>query len=284
LDLAESLGELPSLLVHHCHHSTPNRRRPCHPGHDHAPDTTSVPCCPSSRAWREEVARSLLAHASPLSPPLASTPCRPEPPLTDRTPAGCRSAASVRELAGTCKRPKPPPTPSVGSTLPPPANAEAAPPLPSLLFALAHRAPPRDYKASTPPLPPFHFAGPLHHPPTHPLGQARASQLLSRAEKELCTSTDTEKKGGHGGRFRSKPSTIFDPLPLPCLAALTRRFSCDQEPLVELNGSSPEQQRYGNNVELAVTSRRQPDQAATTRSPSSTRPPKHITASPSDEP
>jgi hypothetical protein len=170
LDLAESPGKLPSPLMHHRHHSTPNRRRPRHPGHDHAPDTTSIPRHPSSRAWREEVARSLLAHTSPLSPPLTSTPRHPEPPLTGRTPAGCRSAASVRELAGTCKRPKPPPTLSAGSTPPPPANAEAAPPLPFLLFALAHRTPPRDYKASTPPLLPFCFARPLRHPPTHPLG------------------------------------------------------------------------------------------------------------------
>jgi hypothetical protein len=103
-------------------------------------------------------------------------------------------------------------------------------------------------------------------------------------EKELCTSTDTEKKGGHGGHFRSKPSAIFDPLPLSCLAALTHHFSRDQEPFLELNGSSPEQQRCGNNVEFPVTSRRRPDQAATTRCPSSTPPPKDIAASPSNEP
>jgi hypothetical protein len=161
--------------MHHRHHSTPNQRRPRRPGHDHALDTTSVLRRPSPCAWREEVSRSLLAHASSLSPPLASTPRRPKPPLTGRRPTGCRSAASMRELAGTCKRPKPPPTPSAESTPPPPANAESAPPLPSLLFALAHRAPPRVYKASTPPLLPFRFARPVCHPPTHPLVRARAS-------------------------------------------------------------------------------------------------------------
>jgi hypothetical protein len=100
---------------------------------------------------------TLLAHASPLSPPLASTPRHPEPPLPGRAPAGHRSAASVRGLAGISKRPKPPPTPLAESTLPPLANAEAEPPLLSLSLVLAHRAPPRAYKASTPLLLSFYF-------------------------------------------------------------------------------------------------------------------------------
>jgi hypothetical protein len=205
------------------------------------PDTTSIPHRPSSRAWREEVARNLLAHASSPSPPLTPTPRRPEPPLSDQTPAGHRSAASVRGLAGTCKRPKPPPTPPAKSPPPSPANAEAAPPLPSLLFALARRALPRGYKARTPSLLPFLFARPHHHHP-HSLTERTQSKPAP-----LPSGQGALRLPGHRGErwpwrpFLTENLCHFHPLPLPCLAALTRRFSCDQAPSLEPGRSSLEQ-------------------------------------------
>jgi hypothetical protein len=200
--------------VHHRHHSTPNRRRPCRSRHDLALDSMSIFHRFSSRAWREEAARTLLVHASPLSPPLASTPCRPEPPLPRRTPAGRRSAASVRELAGICKRPKPPPTPSAESTPQPLDNAEAVPPLPSLLFALAHRAPPRAYKASTPLLLSFSFTQTIP-PPPHSLTKRTQSKPapLPSGEGALRLPSNREE-GGNGIRFRPSLTAILS-LPSP---------------------------------------------------------------------
>jgi hypothetical protein len=185
--------------MHHRHHSTPNRRCPRRSRHALALDSTSVLRRFSSCAWREEASRTLLVYASPLSSPQASTPRRLEPPLPGRAPAGRRSAASVRGLAGICKRPKPPPTPSAESTPPPLANAEAEPPLLSLSLALAHCAPPRAYKASTPLLLSFSFAQ-TTPPPPHSLTRRTQSKPapLPSGEGALRPPSNQEEGGNDG--------------------------------------------------------------------------------------
>jgi hypothetical protein len=165
LDLAESPGELPNPLVHHRHQSTPNQRRPRRPRHVSALNSTLSPRRSGSRAWGEEVSRSLMAHAHPLSPPLTSTPHRPEPPLNGRAPAGCRSGQK-RARANRHWQTSKTTAHAVGRVhTAAPANADAGHPLPSLSLTLAHRAPPREYLASAPLLRPLPFVQTTPPPP-----------------------------------------------------------------------------------------------------------------------
>jgi hypothetical protein len=85
---------------------------------------------------------------------------------------------------------------------------------------------------------------------------------------------------------------VFDQAPPPfppCLLphsepALTRYFSHAQEPLIELDGSSPAPARDGNDASTPDTTYNKPDHATGTELSLTSPPPIRIIASLSDEP
>jgi hypothetical protein len=103
-------------------------------------------------------------------------------------------------------------------------------------------------------------------------------------ERELGIPARLEEKGANGGCFPLNPSAIFYPLSLSSIAALTRHFSSVQDPLLELDGSSPEPPLFRNDAELPAMTRHRSDKGRDHRDSFTTPPLIRVAANLSDEP